>query len=464
MALIMAVIAMVVLGVMIFSFTILGGLEARIGLHDVRAKQAVTTAEAGFQAVRNQVQNPPDYTAFIGHEYTCDTATCTCTGTGCATSRLARVSTGSFRVRVDNDPDDADPAVDTNKRVVLTALGTTTDGKGHARMRAWLTNDDPWKHVCASGDGVLCTEPPNNENAEVTPPDPNDLNGPKTYPQIPRPNNIRTTPNPGGPFNDATNPDAYPVPMGLTYAQVPTSLRGPWVMYPYYEIALKTPCPMCNPPTQAYDPVTCNTGDACLGMVRFDADLTIRSGTSATNVLGVTGGVLAGTLYVTGKVTFKNSVGTVNGTIIFHGGADPGQGGAQTDLSFDGPHTVQTVGGCLPNCAYPLVILGYNPNEPPPPDQTLFLDISNNGVQITGVLYTGGTVDFGPNTIDGSILGQTVNANNAATEFTYTSTYENYVPPPGFDSPALSLPSVVARGTWIQCRRADDPDLSTPCD
>ena len=461
----MAVVAMLLLGLMAISFTALGSLESRIGFNDVRDKQAVMVAEAGVNAAQTQIQNPPDYTAFIGHEYECTPGGCTCTGAGCDTSRLASVSTGTFRVRIDNDPDDPSPTVDTNKRVMLTASGTTNDGRGRARVRAWMTNDDPWKHVCSSGDGVLCTDsPPNNANADVTPYDPNALNGPRTYPEIPRPNLIRCTPVAGG--DPATlGPNEYPVPTGVT---PPGNPWGPCVMYPYYLMALQTPCTQCNPTTSAYDPATCNTGTACLGMVRFDADLTIRTGGSAgPGTLKVTGGALGSTtspitLYVTGKVTAQNSVGTIYGTIVVHGGGDAGSSASATDLKFQGPHAISTRPCGATPCAYPLAILGYNPNEPAPPGQTIYLDISNNGVVINGAVYTGGTVDFGPNTINGSVMGQTVNANNAATEFVYTAAYESALPPPGFTTPALILPSVIAPASWLQCRRADS--LTAACD
>jgi Tfp pilus assembly protein PilX len=476
--LVVTVVAMLILGILAISFAALGDLEVRIGMNDVWDKQAALVAEGGISAVRNQIQTPPDYTAFLdGRVYSCTTSACSCS-TGCATARLATMTTGEFSVRIDNDPDDpsASPTVDGNKRVILTALGITRGATGNvmgrSRIRAWLTNDDPWDHVCGSGDGVLCTDtPPNNSNATVTPSDPNDQNGPRSYPEIPRPSDIRCTPSVGGALGlGAGSP--YPVPSGLTNAQVPAAPRGPCVMYPYYEIALTTACAVCNPPTSAYDPITCPSGDACLGMVRFDADLDIRNGSSNTNRLGVSGNTLASqltpsvlpaTLYVTGKVRAQSQIGTILGSIILHGGGDPGSGGSQTDFALAGPHTLTTQGpGCLPNCAYPFAVLAYNPNEPIPPGQTIYLDISNSGVVITGTVYTGGTVDFGPNTINGSILGYTVHANNAATQFTYSPAYENYLPPTGFTTPSVTLPSVVARGTWIQCRTADN--LTDPCD
>jgi hypothetical protein len=468
--LIVTVVAMLILGILAVSFAALGGLEVRIGLNDVWTKQALLVAEGGISAVRSQIENPPTYTAVLGHVYTCTTASCTCSGAGCGTDRLATMSTGEFTVRVDNDPEELagpSPAVDANQRVMLTALGITRspDGRvmGRARVRAWLTNDDPWKHVCSSGDGVLCIDPPNNGNAQIEPEDPNDQNGPRTFPEIPVPNDIRDTPVEGAPLNVAA--PFYPVPNGVGI-MVPGPPRGPKVMYPYYLKALTTPCPQCNPETFAYDPVACNTGIQCLGLVRMEADVSLQnnSGGGGDKIV-VPGGALGApgagvTVYVLGKLAVKNGIGNIYGTLVFHGGGDAGTGGAATDLHFQGPHTV-TTDACA-TCSYPLAILGYNPNEGAPPAQTVYLDISNNGVIINGVVYTGGTVDFGPNSVNGAVLGYSVHANNAATEFTYDPAYEPALPPPGFSTPAITLPSVIARGTWLQCRQADV--LADPCD
>lgn len=467
--LVVTVVAMLILGILAVSFAALANLEVRIGLNDVWDKQAALVAEGGLGAVRSQLQNPSDYTPFLGHVYSCTTSACTCAGGGCATTRLATMSTGEFSVRVDNDPSDTGGATtDTNKRVMLTALGITRGSTGNvmgrARIRAWLTNDDPWRHVCASGDGVLCTDPPNNQNADIEPADPNKQNGPRTYPQIPVPNQVRCTAVPQG--DPATlGSDQYPVPSSLSNAQVPSNPRGPCVMYPYYLTALQTPCPMCSPATSAYNPVSCKTTDACLGMVRFDASLSIQgNGSGGPGTMKIQGGPTLGsdaapaTVYVLGAVTVKSGI-NLKGTIVFHGDGTNGTG----DLDFQGPHTLTAVGPGCSTCAYPLVILGYNPNEGPPSNTTQpDFNLSNNNVVFNGVVYSGGTVDLGPNTINGSVLAYKVNANNGATEYHYTPAYEPALPPPAFSTPAVTLPSVIAQGSWIQCKTAND-DLTEAC-
>jgi Tfp pilus assembly protein PilX len=467
--LVVTVVAMLILGILAISFAALGNLEVRIGLNDVWDKQAAFVAEGGIAAVRNQIQSPPNYTALLGHVYSCTTSACTCSGAGCGTAGLTTMGTGEFSVRIDNDPTElagATPAVDANQRVVLTALGITRGATGNvmgrSRIRAWLTNDDPWDHVCASGDGTLCTDPPNNPNADIDPPDPNDQNGPRTYPQIPVPNQIRTTPCYGCAINVAA--PSYPVPTGQT---IPGAPYGPNVMYPYYLTALTTACSQCSPATIAYDPAnpTCTnaaTSAECLGLVRLDASVSLQrnpGGSGAKIVVpGQTLGAIGNgvTVYILGTLDVKGGVDFIYGTLVFHGDGVSGT----RDLDFQGPHTVAAAGPACSTCSYPLVILGYNPNEGAPPSQTMSINISNNNVTFTGVVYTGGSVDLGPNTVNGSILGYQVNANNGATEYTYVA-YEP-LPPPGFSTPTVVLPSVVARGTWLQCRTAQN--LTDPCD
>ena len=75
--LVVTVVAMLILGILAVSFAALGNLEVRIGMNDVWDKQAAFVAEGGIAAVRNQIENPPSYTAFLGHVYSCTTSSCT---------------------------------------------------------------------------------------------------------------------------------------------------------------------------------------------------------------------------------------------------------------------------------------------------------------------------------------------------------------------------------------------------
>ena len=59
--LVVTVVAMLILGILAVSFAALANLEVRIGLNDVWDKQAALVAEGGLGAVRNQLQNPSDY-------------------------------------------------------------------------------------------------------------------------------------------------------------------------------------------------------------------------------------------------------------------------------------------------------------------------------------------------------------------------------------------------------------------
>lgn len=463
-ALVMAVIAMVVLGIMAVSFTALGGLEVRIGQNDLRGKQALMAAEAALQALRSQVQVPPDFTNFLGNTYTCSPGGCSCitgpSGVACQTTRLAAVSTGTFTARLDNDPADPNPAVDGNQMVLLTALGSTTDGRGRARVRAWLVRDDPWKHVCSSDDGVRCSDPPNDPNATITPRDVEDLHGPRTYAQIPVPGAIRCSPVAGAGVN--VGGDNYPVPSGVT---VPAAPRGPCVMYPYYLTALTTPCPtQCNPATSAYDPTTCHVGVQCLGMVRLDASLSIQTSSGGPAVLQVAGGILGtaaapALLYIMGAVTVKNNI-VLNGTLVLHGDGNTGKKDL-VDLTLLGTTVFTTQPPTCATCGYPLAILAYNPNEPAGA-QSIWLNNSNQNTTIQGIVYSGGRFDFNPSTVTGSVVAHTVGVNAAATSLTYSSAYGSAAPPPGFTSPPGSAVTLIPRGTWLECRQADS--LTAVCD
>ena len=110
---------------------------------------------------------------------------------------------------------------------------------------------------------------------------------------------------------------------------------------------------------------------------------------------------------------------------------------------------------------YPLAILAYNPNEPAPTTstgQTLFLDISNSNSVISGIVYTGGTADFNPVTVDGSLIGWDVNINNGSTRVTYNPTYGNAAPPPAFTSPITGSGGGIAMypATWVHCTNYTD--------
>src|SRR5262249_26876170 len=77
-----------------------------------------------------------------------------------------------------------------NETAVLTSWATV--GSGRARVRAVITIDSPWKHVCANSKndpgGALCNSVGNTKgNPTVVPADTQDPNGPRGFSQLPLP-------------------------------------------------------------------------------------------------------------------------------------------------------------------------------------------------------------------------------------------------------------------------------------
>jgi hypothetical protein len=168
-------------------------------------------------------------------------------------------------------------------------------------------------------------------------------------------------------------------------------------------------------------------------------------------------------VYVMGKVTIKNRV-EVNGTIVLHGDHD-----TPTDFGLTGTNRVTTrecTGGTW-TCGYPLAILAYNPNEPAPTTavgQTIRLDLSNPTSNVSGLVYTGGTADFNPLTVDGGLIGHDVNITNTASRITYNPLYGNAAPPPGFGPVNDGAGVLLFPATWVHCTYyANETTGPTPC-
>ena len=205
-ALMVAVIAMLIMGVLSLSFSILANIESRIGISYKQQAQAEALAEAGLEAARDVVRNggasSTGFTPWFGGTYNHTLVT------------NAPLNGGTYSARIDNDCFDAtvfpppqetvgskvgmesdltggcDNANDKNKRAVITAWASV--GAGKARVRAILGEDDPWKHVCSNSSadpgGPLCNAPGNqNGNPAVNPADPAHENGPKGWDDLPRP-------------------------------------------------------------------------------------------------------------------------------------------------------------------------------------------------------------------------------------------------------------------------------------
>lgn len=188
--LIITVVAMLILGVLSVSFTLLAGVETRIGVNFKQQAQAEALAEAGLEVARDAVRTaasaPGGFTPWLG---------------GALLANGVPLGPGQYWARIDNDCTPLVPAAiqqpggcnvngpDTNEVGVITAWATA--GVGRSRVRAVVGVDNPWKHVCSDakpdGNGY-CNDPSNaNGNPTITPADPNDPNGPSAYDDLPRP-------------------------------------------------------------------------------------------------------------------------------------------------------------------------------------------------------------------------------------------------------------------------------------
>jgi Tfp pilus assembly protein PilX len=538
-ALMIAVLCMLILAVFAVSVAVLADLETRVGGNHKAAQQSLALAEAGLEEGRSILKGaatatPPGFNNFI--------ASASARQLGIPTGGIS-LGSGHYWVRVDNDceapgggtwtpkfvPTDIQDAgvgcqetVDTNKTVVLTAWGETTDGAGRvigrARLRAHYTIGNAWGHSCYNGNNQLCIQDDVggcNNNPCIDPADPRSPNGPAKGP-LPQLTDIRC---------GTSQIPASDIPTDVANA-TGWSSTWPCVIYPYYTWALHQALPsrtVCKTViatgsgygtnncsltsgTIAWDPsnTTCTTAataSKCHGAVFFGPG---NSSTGGSNVvtgadvsLGTGGGDDAGCIglqkdrstencydgtisasssavvYVMGKVTVKNNVG-VQGTLVVHGD-QAGGGGSHDDLGLTG--TVQLVAHpCVagspaptPGCGYPLAILAYNPNEPAPTTstgQTINLSLSDSTAIVRGIIFTGGTAAFGPINVDGGIIGWDVNIGNTSTRITYNSTYGNAAPPPGFTTPASDPAWTVALypATWVHCvNYANDYTGPTPC-
>lgn len=488
MAVVIAIIAMLVLGVIGVSFAILANLETKIGINQKQEIQALAIAETGLEHARNMIRSA---TAAAGVQ-NFDPWVRNPNGGKLIINGQA-YGGGTYSVRIDNDcssnhivPPDPLPNPpytiedegcfitptprDSNLTAALTAWATTSNGLGRARVRVLLTYTDPWKRSCYNSDGVLCTnEPEGNPNATVIPSDPNHPNGPATG-DLPVPNNLVC--------GSAIRKPAGNPSFGATDC----------VMNPYYDKALDTPCPMCSPPRQGCAANAGTPADPCpdwgmvfpgtVGNPLHGADIKIGSVGGAVfrcagdhlggNHPGCPGVANVGVIvYVMGKVELANN-GEVNGTLVVHGNGNPGTTGKNIDINITGRGglwAIPTPTGCPTpaSCGYPLALLIYDPSQAALPQNT-YADISNANSEIHGIVYSAGEVAFNPITVDGGVVAYKSYLSNAASSITYNPTYGNAAPPPGFSTVGGGSFPAVARYSWIHCRDySDETSGPTAC-
>ena len=207
-AMIIAVIAMLILGILSFSFALLSRIEMTTSLNYKAQAQAEALAEAGLERGRDEVRAA----AGDGCGFTKWTDASGASGYGCGPG-LAKLlfngtalGPGNYSAVIDNDcaplvpaslqdPSctGATPDRDTNETAVLTAWATASNGLGRSRVRAVLGIDNPWKHVCSNStqdnSPGYCNEPANrNGTPSIVPADPNEYpGGPAAYDVLPTP-------------------------------------------------------------------------------------------------------------------------------------------------------------------------------------------------------------------------------------------------------------------------------------
>jgi Tfp pilus assembly protein PilX len=200
-ALILAIMAMLIMGVLSISFALLADIEARVGVGYKQQGQAEGLAEASLERARDMLRTAPvegSFTPWLSGPL----------ATHLLFSGLT-LPTGTYSARLDNDcssavpdypagiseganavpPIACDNNTDNNQVAIITAWGVA--GNAQSRVRAVVGVDNPWKHVCSNAkpdNNGYCNEPGNrNGSPTVNPADPNDPNGPSAYNGLPLP-------------------------------------------------------------------------------------------------------------------------------------------------------------------------------------------------------------------------------------------------------------------------------------
>lgn len=275
--LIIAVIGMLILGVLAVSFALLARIESTVGFNFKQQGQAEALAEAALDRARDTVRGAATandgFTAWLNSML----------WGGNQTPAAYSGNPGYwYRARVDNDcsalntvPSSIEEPItcadatirnssDTNDTAVVTAWAAA--GSGRSRVRAILSIDNAWRHVCSdhkADNGGLCNNDDNtNGNPSIQPADPNDPNGPAAWEDLPRPymgcSRIDYTVHGAtqAQCNAYPNMYTYPYPAGggtprwvvtgPTTAESATAVScnptGGHAYYGYFDCALATPC------------------------------------------------------------------------------------------------------------------------------------------------------------------------------------------------------------------------------
>jgi Tfp pilus assembly protein PilX len=507
--LIIAVIAMLVLGILSFSFALLARIEMTTGVNYKVQAQAEALAEAGLERGRDAVRSA----AAEGCGFTrwTDPSNSSSYGCGAGLAKLlfngVGLGAGDYSAVIDNDcaplvpasiadPScgGASPARDTNDTAILTAWATAANGQGRARVRGVVGRDNPWKHVCSasSQDNYpgYCNEPANrNGNPSIIPADPNEYpGGPAAYDDLPRPtlgcsaiDPLLHDPTPGN-CPAGTNDD-YPYTAGRRYVVQGDAIKGNCGTFNgvtfrgYFDCSLTTPCeaPSCSPTRKACVP----NGDPRLSDTTRYYNASNPGGCGSNTGMVFIGDVTWNNIGAVGASGNGRNMYVMNGTFSmqqsdFHGViVVEGDGGGSDDLQHRNQSRIWTeqtnANHARPLYGYPLAYLIYDPELPAPtanplvPQET-FADMgSAAGTEINGIVYSGGHVEFNPVVLNGGVVAFEIQTQSTSAAYGYNPTYGVAAPPPGFPEGSGNT-VVLVRKSFIVCADyAADSSGGSPC-
>jgi hypothetical protein len=497
--LIIAVIAMLIFGILSFSFALLSRLEVTTGVNYQAQAQAEALAEAGLERGRDAVRTAADASGACGFSRWTDPGNSSSYGCDGGLAKLLfsgiPLGAGAYSVVIDNDCSPLVPVAiqdsgcpgqrDRNETAVLTAWATAPNGLGRARVRAIVAIDTAWKHVCSSSSQDhppgYCNEPANgNGNPLIFPADPNEQpGGPAAYDDLPRPELGCSTIDPllhdpiPGNCPAGTNDD-YPYTPGRRYVVQGTkgdcgTVRG------YFDCALTTPCepPACNPTRKACvrdgDPRLSNTSlyhNASSGGCGSHTGMVFK-GNVDWNGHGNVGAPGNGrNMYVMGDLSMQKD--EFHGVIVIEG-----------DLQHSNRAIIQTEqtstidGGSVPVYGYPLAYLIYDPMRPAPtanplaPQGTVATIGGGLGIEIRGLVYSGGRMESSQIVlVIGGVVAFDIQTQGSWSAYRYSDKYGKDAPPPGFsnDSGNSGNTVVLVRKSFVVCADyAADTGGGTAC-
>jgi hypothetical protein len=507
--LIIAVIAMLILGILSFSFALLSRIEMTTSVNYKFQAQAEALAEAGMERGRDEVRAAASDSC--GFSKWTDASGAGGYGCGPGLAKLlfngVALGPGDYSAVIDNDckplvPEaiqdpsctTGTPARDTNQTAVVTAWATAGNGLGRARVRAVLGIDNPWKHVCSNSSQDnspgYCNEPANrNGNPSIVPADPNEYpGGPAAYDDLPRPtlgcsaiDPLLHDPVPGN-CPAGTNYD-YPYPIGKRLVVQGDATRGTCGTFGgitfsgYFDCALTTPCeapacsstrkacvphgdPRLSDTTRYYDASTpggCggNTGMVFVGNVGWNNHGNVGATGNGRNMYVMNG-------------SFSIQKDEFHGVIVVEGdggGGDDVQHRNQSRLFTEQTNTTHG----RPVYGYPLAYLIYDPELPAPtanplaPQNTTADMGSASGTEIHGIVYSGGHVGFNPIVVDGGVVAFEIQTQASSSAYSYNPTYGNASPPPGFPVSSGNTVVLVRKSFLVCVDYAADTGGGTAC-